>query len=169
MLKKYFAGASQLSRHTKQNFSLGAVKRFTSARRSSKSEPLKIGQTGARRGRSAVSFPRPPSFAVTHFIHPTSPAPLPNPPVCSHSWQPSPSTPTLLEVGPDTDQGARPPACLPARLSLQVSFGSLTAPWRTGPSSATRASCPSQTLPQAWTGLTWLTQREPSKVTGPGC
>lgn len=58
--------------------------------------------------------------------------------------------------GPDTDQSA----CL----SLQMSFGSLTAPWQTGPSSATRASCPSQTLPRAWTGLTWLMQREPLKV-----
>lgn len=62
-----------------------------------------------------------------------------------------------LRPGIDTDQSA----CL----SLQMSFGSLTAPWRTGPSSAIQASCPSQTLPQAWTGLTWLTQHGPLKVT----
>lgn len=62
-----------------------------------------------------------------------------------------------LRLGLDTD--------LSACLSLQMSFGSLTAPWRTGPSSATRASCPSQTLPRAWTGPTWLMQHEPSKVT----
>lgn len=62
-----------------------------------------------------------------------------------------------LRPGLDTDRRA----CL----SLQMSFGSLTAPWRTGPSSATRASCPSLTLPLGWIGLTWLMQHEPSKVT----
>lgn len=48
-------------------------------------------------------------------------------------------------------------------------------PWRTSPNSATRGSCPSQTLPQAWTGLTWSMQHGPLKVTslaeaaGPSC
>lgn len=59
--------------------------------------------------------------------------------------------------GSDTDRNA----CL----SLQVSFGSQTVPWRTGPSSTTQGSCPSQTLPLAWTGLTWLMQHGPLKVT----
>ena len=63
----------------------------------------------------------------------------------------------VLRPALDTDQSA----CL----SLQVSCGSLMVPWRTSPNSATRGSCPSQTLPQAWTGLTWLMRHGPLKVT----
>lgn len=117
MLKKYFAGASQRSHHTNQNFSLGTVKRFTSARRSSESEPLRKDGLVPDEAGALSPFPArpllPPSSAVAHLIRPTSPVPFPNPPVCSHNWQPFRSTPTPFGPGPDTDQGARPPACLP--------------------------------------------------------
>lgn len=74
-----------------------------------------------------------------------------------HPHPTPPPTPPRSGRGLDTDQSA----CL----SLQVSFGSLMVPWRTSPNSATRGSCPCQTLPQAWTGLTWLMPHGPLKVT----